>query len=423
MLLPLPTTPRPLALPSCAGYFIYGTVDGVSFQPKDVPVGPVALKLVRGHPHAWLRSTAFDRPLMFTTPVLLAGRRQRGAWLGGGLAGVAPGHQAAGSGSARAWLRGAAWEPAAGARPCNVRGGGSWQGPAACELCSWRASFLRRCPRSPPSGSSPTTGASRCCSRCSSCASAVQSERRVRQPSGCHTHLCAAWPGRGNGLPGACPTERRALGGSHLCAAWPGPSRVAGCPPLPIDCPSACVAERCDAPAELQGRTPQPGVPAPSRVAAVANIALNRAKGAKGVPDTRPGAREEGGTHERTIESGLLNTLRRYSASGFTRVARLHSAAGATRRPSFLAPRRRSSPPTGLPFAASSPRRHGAAARALAPAADPDQLVAAAGWPLQPPTLPLPPDLEAAFSSAPCPAQVMESPSGAWMRWIGTRLP
>ncbi|KAL4421178.1 hypothetical protein ABPG77_003361 [Micractinium sp. CCAP 211/92] len=27
------------------GYFIYGTVDGVSFQPKDVPVGPVALKL------------------------------------------------------------------------------------------------------------------------------------------------------------------------------------------------------------------------------------------------------------------------------------------------------------------------------------------------------------------------------------------
>ncbi|KAL4457260.1 hypothetical protein ABPG75_012125 [Micractinium tetrahymenae] len=30
------------------GYFIYGTVDGVSFQPKDVPVGPVALKLGDG---------------------------------------------------------------------------------------------------------------------------------------------------------------------------------------------------------------------------------------------------------------------------------------------------------------------------------------------------------------------------------------
>ncbi|PSC73907.1 peptidyl-prolyl cis-trans isomerase FKBP16-chloroplastic isoform X2 [Micractinium conductrix] len=30
------------------GYFIYGTVDGVSFQPKDVPVGPVPLKLGDG---------------------------------------------------------------------------------------------------------------------------------------------------------------------------------------------------------------------------------------------------------------------------------------------------------------------------------------------------------------------------------------
>mmetsp|Transcript_5290 Transcript_5290/g.11582 ORF Transcript_5290/g.11582 Transcript_5290/m.11582 type:complete len:238 (+) Transcript_5290:31-744(+) len=27
------------------GYFIYGTIEGVSFQPKDVPVGPVALRL------------------------------------------------------------------------------------------------------------------------------------------------------------------------------------------------------------------------------------------------------------------------------------------------------------------------------------------------------------------------------------------
>ena len=30
------------------GYFIYGSVEGVSFQPRDVPVGPVALRLVRG---------------------------------------------------------------------------------------------------------------------------------------------------------------------------------------------------------------------------------------------------------------------------------------------------------------------------------------------------------------------------------------
>lgn len=30
------------------GYFIYGTVDGVSFQPKDVPVGPVVLRLGEG---------------------------------------------------------------------------------------------------------------------------------------------------------------------------------------------------------------------------------------------------------------------------------------------------------------------------------------------------------------------------------------
>ena len=30
------------------GYFIYGTVEGVSFQPKDVPVGPVAFRLGDG---------------------------------------------------------------------------------------------------------------------------------------------------------------------------------------------------------------------------------------------------------------------------------------------------------------------------------------------------------------------------------------
>jgi hypothetical protein len=29
------------------GYFIYSTVEGVSFQPTDVPTGPVKLKLVR----------------------------------------------------------------------------------------------------------------------------------------------------------------------------------------------------------------------------------------------------------------------------------------------------------------------------------------------------------------------------------------
>ena len=39
---------HPASLGCTAGYFIYGTVDGVSFQPKDVPVGPVALKLVGG---------------------------------------------------------------------------------------------------------------------------------------------------------------------------------------------------------------------------------------------------------------------------------------------------------------------------------------------------------------------------------------
>lgn len=30
------------------GYFIYGTIEGVSFQPKDTPVGPVAFKLGNG---------------------------------------------------------------------------------------------------------------------------------------------------------------------------------------------------------------------------------------------------------------------------------------------------------------------------------------------------------------------------------------
>lgn len=29
------------------GYFIYSTVEGASFQPKDVPTGPLLLKLVR----------------------------------------------------------------------------------------------------------------------------------------------------------------------------------------------------------------------------------------------------------------------------------------------------------------------------------------------------------------------------------------
>lgn len=31
------------------GYFIYGTVEGVSFQPKDVPVGPVSEKIGDGN--------------------------------------------------------------------------------------------------------------------------------------------------------------------------------------------------------------------------------------------------------------------------------------------------------------------------------------------------------------------------------------
>jgi len=30
------------------GYFIYSTVEGVSFQPQDIPVGPVALALGGG---------------------------------------------------------------------------------------------------------------------------------------------------------------------------------------------------------------------------------------------------------------------------------------------------------------------------------------------------------------------------------------
>lgn len=29
------------------GYFIYSTVEGVSFQPRDVPIGPIDLRLVR----------------------------------------------------------------------------------------------------------------------------------------------------------------------------------------------------------------------------------------------------------------------------------------------------------------------------------------------------------------------------------------
>lgn len=40
-----------LPWPCGAGYFIYATVDGVSFQPKDVPVGPVRLSLVSVEGH------------------------------------------------------------------------------------------------------------------------------------------------------------------------------------------------------------------------------------------------------------------------------------------------------------------------------------------------------------------------------------
>lgn len=37
------------------GYFIYGTVEGVSFQPRDVPTGPVSFKLGAGEliPVGW----------------------------------------------------------------------------------------------------------------------------------------------------------------------------------------------------------------------------------------------------------------------------------------------------------------------------------------------------------------------------------
>ena len=36
-------------------YFIYSTVEGVSFQPRDVPIGPVDLRLARLRPlHARL---------------------------------------------------------------------------------------------------------------------------------------------------------------------------------------------------------------------------------------------------------------------------------------------------------------------------------------------------------------------------------
>lgn len=46
------------------GYFIYGTVDGVSFQPKDVPVGPMRLQLVSVNFKQWL-----PRPLVaFNAP-------------------------------------------------------------------------------------------------------------------------------------------------------------------------------------------------------------------------------------------------------------------------------------------------------------------------------------------------------------------
>ncbi|PRW58033.1 peptidyl-prolyl cis-trans FKBP-type [Chlorella sorokiniana] len=57
------------------GYFIYGTVDGVSFQPKDVPVGPVRLQLgdgstVAGLEEALLGSRAGTKLRVLVPPEL-----------------------------------------------------------------------------------------------------------------------------------------------------------------------------------------------------------------------------------------------------------------------------------------------------------------------------------------------------------------
>lgn len=46
------------------GYFIYSTVEGVSFQPADVPVGPVEVVLVRKVFFVF-SSFSFFRPLFF----------------------------------------------------------------------------------------------------------------------------------------------------------------------------------------------------------------------------------------------------------------------------------------------------------------------------------------------------------------------
>ena len=73
------------------GYFIYSTVEGVSFQPGDVPTGPVLLSLVRA---ATARVLATNPPLhikprlcwrhrrqgLLCCRVLIAGRWKRGAW-------------------------------------------------------------------------------------------------------------------------------------------------------------------------------------------------------------------------------------------------------------------------------------------------------------------------------------------------------
>jgi hypothetical protein len=43
------------------GYFIYGTVEGVSFQPRDVPTGPLELVLVRAPPCLLTKPTHLEK--------------------------------------------------------------------------------------------------------------------------------------------------------------------------------------------------------------------------------------------------------------------------------------------------------------------------------------------------------------------------
>lgn len=58
------------------GYFIYSTVEGVSYQPRSVPTGPFTFCMVRQILHAQLQHQAAPQDWMLRPCVLLQGKHE-----------------------------------------------------------------------------------------------------------------------------------------------------------------------------------------------------------------------------------------------------------------------------------------------------------------------------------------------------------